>query len=294
MKNLFSTLFFLAAFLTVGSLQAQNPNIVSNASFELNNSSLSSTAHASAGSVNGVNYQNFNATFTDWSGNAIQVLNNLQLSNGSPLSATDGYQYITLHNGSGVDLSQTLNVTPGTTYYVCANGASGSAIGGATIRIDVDGSTLVDYTTFDGQGGSGTTPSFSPSSIGSFTPTTNTVEFVVAESLTSPYNGNNGNGTSGTLVDYVYVGTANYCPATASELPPDADSDGVADANDNCPGTPSGTTVDAQGCPDTDGDAAVGLADPDGSDPCNPDSNDAACGGGPCGAGSTAPTFGGN
>lgn len=30
---------------------------------------------------------------------------------------------------------------------------------------------------------------------------------------------------------------------------PDADGDGVADANDHCPGTPAGTTVDAMGCP---------------------------------------------
>lgn len=72
----------------------------------------------------------------------------------------------------------------------------------------------------------------------------------------------------------------------------DADGDGVVDANDNCPGTPSGTIVDAQGCPDTDGDGTVGVADPDGSDPCNPNPNDPACTGGGCNAGSVAPQFG--
>ncbi|MCR9103047.1 MAG: hypothetical protein NXI25_24045 [bacterium] len=72
----------------------------------------------------------------------------------------------------------------------------------------------------------------------------------------------------------------------------DTDGDGVADADDNCPGTASGTTVDAQGCPDTDGDAVVGLADPDGSDPCNPDPNDAACNSSNCNAGTAAPQFG--
>jgi len=35
----------------------------------------------------------------------------------------------------------------------------------------------------------------------------------------------------------------------ASAPPPDADGDGVADANDICPGTPAGVTVDANGCP---------------------------------------------
>ncbi len=54
------------------------------------------------------------------------------------------------------------------------------------------------------------------------------------------------------------------------DLPPaDADNDGVADADDQCPDTPAGTAVDAQGCPvttaptDADGD---GVAD--GADQC--------------------------
>jgi len=45
-------------------------------------------------------------------------------------------------------------------------------------------------------------------------------------------------------------------------LPPDADQDGVADADDKCPDTPRGMKVDAQGCPlDADGDGVLGAAD---------------------------------
>ena len=46
--------------------------------------------------------------------------------------------------------------------------------------------------------------------------------------------------------------------------PADSDGDGVDDTNDQCPGTPAGATVDAQGCPsDTDGDGVY-----DGIDQC--------------------------
>jgi hypothetical protein len=39
---------------------------------------------------------------------------------------------------------------------------------------------------------------------------------------------------------------------------PDGDGDGVTDSDDDCPGTPTGTQVNADGCPDADGD---GIAD---------------------------------
>ena len=56
---------------------------------------------------------------------------------------------------------------------------------------------------------------------------------------------------------------ANGCPITE----PDTDGDGVPDSQDNCPNTPSGTTVDANGCPitepDSDGDGV-----PDNQDNC--------------------------
>lgn len=39
--------------------------------------------------------------------------------------------------------------------------------------------------------------------------------------------------------------------------PPDEDGDGVADADDNCPGTPADTSVDTQGCPLAAGDPAT-------------------------------------
>ncbi|MBO9471585.1 OmpA family protein [Endozoicomonas sp. G2_2] len=38
-------------------------------------------------------------------------------------------------------------------------------------------------------------------------------------------------------------------PAPAPAQPMDSDGDGVIDANDQCPGTPRGTEVDARGCP---------------------------------------------
>ncbi|WP_423820949.1 OmpA family protein [Salinisphaera sp. SPP-AMP-43] len=38
-------------------------------------------------------------------------------------------------------------------------------------------------------------------------------------------------------------------PAPAPTQPQDSDGDGVIDANDQCPGTPMGTEVDARGCP---------------------------------------------
>ena len=46
-------------------------------------------------------------------------------------------------------------------------------------------------------------------------------------------------------------------------LPTDSDSDGVNDADDDCPGTPSGAQVDAQGCPlpDSDGDGVYDIYD---------------------------------
>jgi OOP family OmpA-OmpF porin len=42
---------------------------------------------------------------------------------------------------------------------------------------------------------------------------------------------------------------AEPAPAPAPAQPMDSDGDGVIDANDQCPGTPRGTEVDARGCP---------------------------------------------
>lgn len=50
--------------------------------------------------------------------------------------------------------------------------------------------------------------------------------------------------------------------ANGCSLPKDADGDGVTDNLDRCPNTPAGTSVDAAGCPkDTDGDGVVDTAD---------------------------------
>jgi outer membrane protein OmpA-like peptidoglycan-associated protein len=52
--------------------------------------------------------------------------------------------------------------------------------------------------------------------------------------------------------------------ANGCSLPKDADGDGVADNLDRCPNTPAGTAVDAAGCPkDSDGDGVT-----DGADKC--------------------------
>ena len=64
----------------------------------------------------------------------------------------------------------------------------------------------------------------------------------------------------------------------------DTDGDGVADGNDLCSTTAAGLTVNADGCPDADGDMSfpyddVNLAgyDPDDTLPCVPDDTVAAC-----------------
>jgi len=54
--------------------------------------------------------------------------------------------------------------------------------------------------------------------------------------------------------------TLDQCPGTPAGSPvaangcPDTDNDGVDDGNDQCPGTPTSSTVAANGCIDTDGD----------------------------------------
>jgi outer membrane protein OmpA-like peptidoglycan-associated protein len=72
-------------------------------------------------------------------------------------------------------------------------------------------------------------------------------------------------GTSGASIFSASLGLSIYAFGGA---PRDQDIDGVADARDRCPGTPTGATVDAVGCPtdtDTDGvfdglDACAGTA----------------------------------
>lgn len=49
---------------------------------------------------------------------------------------------------------------------------------------------------------------------------------------------------------------------TSEPVPADADGDGVVDANDQCPGTPAGTPVDAMGCElDSDNDGVADRVD---------------------------------
>lgn len=63
---------------------------------------------------------------------------------------------------------------------------------------------------------------------------------------------------------HIPFGSEKEPPAPAYVPPPDSDGDGVIDANDQCPGTPAGVSVDARGCPpDSDGDGV-----PDHKDQC--------------------------
>jgi OOP family OmpA-OmpF porin len=65
------------------------------------------------------------------------------------------------------------------------------------------------------------------------------------------------------------VDTLDQCPETpngmdvdADGCPMDSDGDGVPDAMDKCPQTPAGTEVDSAGCPvDSDGDGVADAAD---------------------------------
>jgi OOP family OmpA-OmpF porin len=62
---------------------------------------------------------------------------------------------------------------------------------------------------------------------------------------------------------------ADQCPGTPGGIkvdalgcPLDSDNDGVADPMDNCPATPTGVAVDAKGCPlDSDGDGVLDAND---------------------------------
>lgn len=65
----------------------------------------------------------------------------------------------------------------------------------------------------------------------------------------------------GSFTPFAFVGLAAIIGPVASAAPTDIDGDGVADRRDNCPNTPPGRDVDANGCElDSDGD---GVADGD-------------------------------
>lgn len=67
-------------------------------------------------------------------------------------------------------------------------------------------------------------------------------------------------------------------PAAPSGPVSDADKDGVSDARDACPGTPTGATVDALGCPkDSDNDGVLDLSDSCPGTPVGALVNEAGC-----------------
>jgi outer membrane protein OmpA-like peptidoglycan-associated protein len=69
---------------------------------------------------------------------------------------------------------------------------------------------------------------------------------------------------SGSFKTYMFVGLTGILGAVDNKAPTDTDGDGVADRRDKCPNTPSGRTVNENGCElDSDGDGVV-----DGDDAC--------------------------
>jgi penicillin-binding protein 1A len=79
-----------------------------------------------------------------------------------------------------------------------------------------------------------------------------------------------GGGTEGTYEEYFRAGTVPSGTCDVPLPPKDSDGDGVIDANDKCPDTPTGTKVDATGCPvkdetpppvDSDGDGVIDAND---------------------------------
>jgi len=68
----------------------------------------------------------------------------------------------------------------------------------------------------------------------------------------------------GLTLAYAWGGDMSPKPAavTPPPKPADTDGDGIEDAMDNCPATPSGVTVDSQGCPvDSDADGVADYLD---------------------------------
>ncbi|KAA1171441.1 OmpA family protein [Marinobacter salinexigens] len=65
---------------------------------------------------------------------------------------------------------------------------------------------------------------------------------------------------------------------SAPAKPADSDNDGVADGQDQCPGTPAGTTVNSQGCePDSDMDGVADSADACPNTPTGADVDSRGC-----------------
>jgi len=84
-----------------------------------------------------------------------------------------------------------------------------------------------------------------------------------------------GGGTEGTYQEYFIRGAVPSGSCNVAPAPVDGDSDGVIDDEDDCSGTPAGTTVDATGCEveaipvDTDGDGVLDAADQCAGTPIN-------------------------
>ena len=76
-----------------------------------------------------------------------------------------------------------------------------------------------------------------------------------------------GGGTDGTYQEFFLKSVTPSGTCNVPKAPVDTDKDGVVDANDACPDTPAGSTVDATGCVvkveplDTDGDGVVDSLD---------------------------------
>ena len=172
-------IFTLFSILYTETVSAQQTNIVINPSFELNSSSLSTTSLAPTGKVNGTNFRT-KRSFTGWTGIAT-VQNNYDGNR-----AAGGYQYIEVDKDAG--LSQVLNVTPGTTYYVTGRASNIATTIQETLGIYIDGTLITSA-------GNIGTFAWRSAPIKSFTPTNSTVTLEIKSTLSSP------------AADLIYVGT---------------------------------------------------------------------------------------
>ena len=175
-------IFTFFSILSAATVSAQT-NIVTNPSFESNNSGLRNTSHAPAGFVPNVNFK-VGTTYTGWTGGTANAFNNIIYTNAID-KAYDGFIFIEIN---GVTLSQTLTVIPNTTYYVTGRATNTGTANQETLGIYIDGELITSA------GNSGT-PAWQQAPITSFTPTSSTVTLELKPELGSP------------VIDLIYVGT---------------------------------------------------------------------------------------
>lgn len=79
-------------------------------------------------------------------------------------------------------------------------------------------------------------------------------------------------------LSWLFGGSSAPAPKPAPKAPLDSDNDGVPNAQDNCPATPAGASVDSLGCPlDSDGDGVFDYADQCADTPAGTEVDAAGC-----------------